>query len=411
MICPPLCSAQVESDSVAQTLTDRPVRDVVDAVAHYQIHTLLDGNYPKGAWNDVMTARAATGVTWFYPWGVTLYGMLRATEATGNPSYRDFVVAHNEITARYWKYLSWMRGNYSATHGSEVNQIINSSSIWRLMAMGSLDNTGSMSSQMLEELLRHNVTATMKQNKLLRSVADYIYYQQSRLPDGTFWRPEANQTLWIDDLYMSCPFLVRWYQYSGERMYLDDAARQVIGMAQRQQDSDGLWYHGNFIAQGITSPYKWGRANGWAMVATLEVLSAMPENDPNREALLSILRRHIDGIKPLQAPSGMWRQVLDHSELWEETSCTAMFAYSIARAVRRGWIGPENLDIAKRAFAGLSNNVTADGQVNGTCEGTSIGTTLDYYINRQRPPNDPLGPGPVLLAGCELLDAEKQFQQ
>ena len=66
-----------------------------------------------------------------------------------------------------------------------------------------------------------------------------------------------------------------------------------------------------------------------------------------RNRSLDVLRRHIEGVKPLQASSGMWRQVMDHPELWEETSCTAMFAYSIARAVNRADIvrGAEELGL------------------------------------------------------------------
>jgi len=115
------------------------------------------------------------------------------------------------------------------------------------------------------------------------------------------------------------------------------------------------------------------------------------------------LRRHIDGIAVLQAPSGMWHQVLDHPELWEETSCTAMFSYSIARAVNRGWIDPSNMAVARRGFAGLCSNVTPKGIVNGTCEGTGIGTNLQFYVTRKRPDDDMHGRGPVMLAGAELL--------
>ena len=99
----------------------------------------------------------------------------------------------------------------------------------------------------------------------------------------------------------------------------------------------------------------------------------------------------------------MWRQVLDKPELWEETSCTAMFAYGIARAANRGWIDASNLAVARKAFAGIAKNVTAEGGVNGTCQGTSIGTNLDFYINRPRPDDDLHGRGPVLLAGTEIL--------
>jgi unsaturated rhamnogalacturonyl hydrolase len=394
----------------AGKLSDDEILRVVNAIGSRQMQSrvLAEGTYPQGSWEQVSAHTPPRGVDWVYPWGVTLYGLSRVGEETGDAAYSSFVLRHNEITARYHQYLRWVASSYSASRPADVSQLTRASALWRLMALGSLDNTGAMSSQMLEGLQRHGATATAEETQLLEIVASYISAQQSRLPDGTFWRPERNQTLWIDDLYMSCPFLVRWSRQTGDRKYIDDAARQVIGMATRQQDADGLWFHGNFVGLGTTSPYKWGRGNGWAMVATVEVLSELPDDHPSRAQLLDILRRHIQGIAPLQAPSGLWRQVLDHSELWEETSCSAMFTYSIARAVRRGWISASNLDLARSAFRGISANVTADGQVNGTCEGTSIGTDLSYYIARQRPPDDIHGPGPVLLAGAELLAAERE---
>jgi unsaturated rhamnogalacturonyl hydrolase len=391
--------------------TERLARDVLARVAPHQIHDLVEGEYPRTAWEAVQGRRAPQGIVWAYPWGVTLYGLLRTSEVTGERSYADFVVRHNEIVGREHDYLRFVQSAFGPAHTTDVARLVNASTIARLLALGSLDNTGAMGSQMLEGFLRHSATPTAEQTELLRIVANYITLTQSRLGDGTFWRPERDQTLWIDDLFMSCPFLVRHAERSGDARHLDDAARQVIGMALRQQDADGLWYHGNYIAQGKTSPYKWGRGNGWAMVSTVEVLSAMRSDHPNRAALLEILSRHIEGVIPLQASSGRWRQVLDHPELWEETSCSAMFAYSIARAVRRGWIEPERLAVARRALRGIAQNVTATGVVNGTCEGTSIGLDLSYYVNRQRPEDDWHGPGPVLLAASELLAAEGERPQ
>ena len=82
-----------------------------------------------------------------------------------------------------------------------------------------------------------------------------------------------------------------------------------------------------------------------------------------------------------------------------------MFAYAIARAVNRGWTDPADLAVAQRAFEGLEARVTWDGAVLGTCAGTGISRKLEDYRARRQPVNDPHGPGPVLLAGAELLAA------
>ena len=64
------------------------------------------------------------------------------------------------------------------------------------------------------------------------------------------------------------------------------------------------------------------------------------------------------------------------------------------------------MPMARKAFAGISTHVTAEGVVNETCIGTNIGQVIDYYVNRTRPTDDLHGRGPVLLAGSELLTAK-----
>ena len=383
--------------------TLREARRVVSAVAQRQVVTLDDGALASDSWEAVLASRAPRGVTWNYPWGVTLYGMLRASEVTGDRTWSDFVVRHDALVGRTYAWARDVETRWGREHRAEVDRLRAMAPVAGALYLGNLDNCGSMSAQIVEATLRHGAVPNAGEELLLGTVGDYIANRQSRLPDRTFWRPEQSQTLWIDDLYMSCPFLVRWAQRTGDARLLDDAARQVLNFARRQQDADGVWFHANFIGAGVRTAYKWGRANGWAMVATVEVLSALPEDHPDRAAVLDVLRRHIAGIERLQAASGRWHQVLDHGELWEETSCTAMFTYSIARAARRGWIPREHLAVAWRGLRGLAERVGADGTIRDTCEGTGIGLDLGYYAGRGRPVNDPHGPGPVLLAASEVL--------
>jgi unsaturated rhamnogalacturonyl hydrolase len=265
-------------------------------------------------------------------------------------------------------------------------------------------------------MLRQPAQVIPEQQAVVARVANWITQEQERLPDGTFWRPNATDvskvmkpgTIWADDLYMGCPFLVRWAQYTGDPKSLHDAAQNVINMAARLQDKDGVWFHAYFEAEKKHSPWKWGRANGWAIIATVEILSALPDNNPDREKLLNIYRRHVAGLKTLQSDSGIWRQVLDQNESWDETSCAAMFAYAIARGVNRGWLPAGDMAVARKTFTGLcATAITPDGAVNGTCEGTNIGVELEFYANRKRPADDLRGRGGVLLAGTEILAGKK----
>ena len=389
-------------------ITDGEIRDIMNRVAHHQLRALKDGDYPspKEA-NGVASAQAAAkpeGIGWNYPWGVALYGLLRSTDATNDKTVEDFVLEHNQVCSRYYSWLGELKE--SAGDAPGFKDVLDKSSIRGLMRLGNLDSCGAMGAQMVEGILRHPEQESAQEKVVVARIADWIANRQDRLPDGTLWRSkQLNGTVWPDDLYMSAPFLIRYAKYTGDQKYLDDAANQIIHQAALEQDSDGLWFHGYFVSEKRHAPFKWGRGNGWVTVATVEVLSVLPENHPARAQLIQILRKQVEGLKKVQAPDGMWRQVLDKPELWEETSCTAMFAYGIARAVHRGWIDASNMAVARKAFAGIAKNVTPEGVVKSTCAGTNIGADLQFYIDRPRPDDDMHGRGPVLLAGTELLTA------
>lgn len=384
------------------------IRDVVARVAKHQIHPLADGvyNLKIESIDDAKADKAPEGIAWAYPWGVALYGMTRSTEVTGDKDVDKFVQEHDQICARYYQWLAGLEKQF----GAEGRDFARTTKIKGLVSLGNLDSCGAMGNQFLEMMARNPGEVTQADKDVVARIANWILEKQLRLPDGTLARPTRSDlngiSVWPDDLYMACPFIIRWSKYTGDPKLLDDAANQIIHQAELEQDADGLFFHGYNATEKKHSAFKWGRGNGWVTVATVEVLSALPKDHPSRAKLIAVLKKQVGGLKPLQAPDGMWRQVLDHPELWEETSCTAMFAYGIARAVNRGWLDESYMDMARKAFAGLTKNVTPEGIVNETCEGTSISQSLDYYVSRKRPSDDPHGRGPVMLAGTEILLAK-----
>ncbi|HSY18946.1 MAG TPA: glycoside hydrolase family 88 protein [Candidatus Acidoferrales bacterium] len=389
-------------------ISDAEIRDVITRVAKHQIHALADGDYAAvKSVEEAKAAKAPEGLAWSYPWGVTLFGMLRSTDVTGDKAVDKFVVEHDLACARYYSWLAGLKA--SVTNGADLNAFTRGSKIRGLISLGNLDSCGSMGNQILESMIRHPESVTPEEKAVVERIAEWVVKKQERLPDGTFWRPKSmGGTLWPDDLYMGGVFLVRWGVYNHDQKFIEDAANNIINQAAKEADTDGIWFHGYFEDKKQHAPFKWGRGNGWVTVTLVETLSALDEKSPLRPKLIEILKAQIEGLKKVQAPSGMWRQVLDKPELWEETSCTAMFAYGIARAVNRGWIDASNMEVARKAFAGIATHVTADGSVNGTCLGTNIGEDLDYYIKRTQPDDDLHGRGVVLLAGTELLLAGKK---
>lgn len=166
----------------------------------------------------------------------------------------------------------------------------------------------------------------------------------------------------------------------------------------------GLYRHG--WVEGMTDhpAFHWGRANGWAILAKLEVLDALPENYPGREKVLELFRAHVRGLAPLQSGDGFWHQLLDKNDSYPETSCTAIYTYCMAHAVNKGWIDPlAYSQVAILGWNAVSTKVNEAGEVEGTCVGTGMEFNPAFYYYRPAHKYAAHGYGPVLLAGAEMI--------
>ena len=184
--------------------------------------------------------------------------------------------------------------------------------------------------------------------------------------DGTY----ANGRGWTDDMFMATAILARTGQ-------IDLASRMLIQYAARLQRPDGIFIH------GADGPIAWGRGNGFAAFGAMEALSAMPSAHPMRAKVLEVLRRQMAALKTMQAPDGMWREVIDEPGSYRELTATAMIFSSMARGIRLGWLDRSYVPVAARAWRALSAHVGDDGSLIDVCESTGAGPTKDYYLNRK----------------------------
>jgi rhamnogalacturonyl hydrolase YesR len=331
---------------------------------------------------------------WFLSRGVVFSGLMRISEATGNSSYADLVRRAADFTADHFDYFLWEGKAYGTPSG-----------LAEIVKLGNLDSCGAIGSAYADLLLRTNGS---RYRPIVMRIANYIEHEQVRRPDGTFGRGNDASQLVVDDLYMACPFLVRAGKITGDRSYYDDAARQLLNFSRYLQDpTTYLYHHGAELDQDYVYPAFWGRGNGWAAMAATEVLSFLPDKHPQRQDVWAVLHNQLRGLLAVQAESGMWRQLLDHPDSYEETSGTAMFAYSLARAVNRGWVtgseAEEFANAAKRAWAALEQRIQPNGAVTGTCAGAAIRRDLGYYYQLPTPEDDDHGRGAVLIAGAEMV--------
>jgi unsaturated rhamnogalacturonyl hydrolase len=334
---------------------------------------------------------------WTYYMGVVLTGMMRASEATGNGAYRNYVSRNFQFFA----------ANMSYFHDQWELLQVPRASFYRFFRMNCLDDCGSMGAALAEY---YRADHQKRYLSALYRIANYIENVQLRLGDKTLSRPDPRyMTLWADDLYMSVPFLVQMGRIMEDQRYFDDASRQVLSYTSRLRDpATGLLRHAWFSDTQLPSVTSWGRANGWAVLAQTELLSNISTTHPLRDSLESVFVEHLKSLCMVQDSTGLWHQVLDRPDSYLETSCSAMFCYGIARAVRKGWLDSSYAGAAISAWKGICTRIRPDGRIEGICRGTEVGFDVDYYLNRPTPLNDTRGIGAVLLAGAEIIALKRK---
>ncbi|MGF7231508.1 glycoside hydrolase family 88 protein, partial [Arachidicoccus sp.] len=112
--------------------------------------------------------------------------------------------------------------------------------------------------------------------------------------------------------------------------------------------------------------------NGWVMMAQADLLSVLPEDYPQRNALITLFKQNVAGVARYQSSTGLWHQLLDKPDSYLETSCSAMFTYAIARGVNRGWLRSDFAQVAYYGWRGIESKITADGDVTAICPGTGL---------------------------------------
>lgn len=240
---------------------------------------------------------------------------------------------------------------------------------------------------------------------------------------GGFWhmKSQPNQ-MWLDSLYMASPLCAKYARLSGKQEFAALAVRQAELMYEHMRDTrNNLLYHG-WDDSGAApwadketglSAEKWGRAIGWFVVATVEILEATGMTFDGADRLRDNLAAIFHSLVQYQSESGFWYQVIDKPQAegnWTETSCTCLIAYAMAKAVRLQIAGREYLAAAKKAYEAVTDSLTEkDGALilDGICIGTCIDEgTYEHYIGRQTVSNDLHGSGAFLLMCGEMNQCE-----
>jgi unsaturated rhamnogalacturonyl hydrolase len=244
---------------------------------------------------------------------------------------------------------------------------------------------------------------------------------------GGYWHKKIYPwQMWLDGIFMGSTFMAQYaYRFDAPEWY-DIAGNQVKMIYEKTLDQNtGLLMHAwdESRQQKWCDPetgkshYPWSRATGWYTMAIIDILEYIPQDHPDRDDLIEILKKTCEAILKVQdKKSGLWFQVLDQGGRegnYIEGSGSAMFSYVFARGARKGYLDKKFFRIAGKAFDDIIKElITTDEKgfltMHNICGGCGLGGnpyrdgSYEYYINEKRFDNDTKGVAPFILAAIEL---------
>ncbi|MBD0367459.1 MAG: glycoside hydrolase family 88 protein [Flavisolibacter sp.] len=355
-------------------------------------------------WKDSFSLKEGQPARWSYDQGVILKGIEGVWNATGNGDYfryiqkcMDFYV-QEDGTIKGYKHDEF-----------NIDHINNGKLVLLLYRV-----TGKENYRKAAELLRNQLR------------------EHPRTSEGGFWHKKVYPyQMWLDGLYMGQPFYAEYAMVFGEDTAFNDVTRQFVLMERHARDpKTGLLYHGwdesrqQKWANQTTglSPNVWGRALGWYGMAMVDALDYFPENHPGRDSIIGILNRFAKAVTSVQdAKTGLWYDVVNmpnEPKNYFEASASSMLVYTLAKAVRKGYLPDTYLANAKKGYEGIVKQFikTENGLVNlhGTVSVSGLGGnpyrdgSFVYYMSEPVIVNDPKGMGAFINAAVEMEMVPKQ---
>jgi len=244
-----------------------------------------------------------------------------------------------------------------------------------------------------------------KQQKYLDSGLFYADTQwnlpENAKPEEKAWADQGyswQTRIWIDDMFMITAVQVQAYRATGDRKYIDRAAREMVFYLDQIQLKNGLFYH------SPETHYCWARGNGWMAVGMAELLRMLPKDNPDKDRIMNGYHQMMASLLKYQSPDGMWRQIIDDQEAWYESSSTAMFTYAMITGVKNGWLDKKEYGAAARkGWLAVTGYLNQNDELTEVCEGTNIKNSREYYLNRKRIVGDLHGHAPLLWCATALL--------
>lgn len=216
-----------------------------------------------------------------------------------------------------------------------------------------------------------------------RKNTGFLLNEAQRAEDGTLYHMLNTQQVWAD----SAAFLPYALAKLG---YVEEAYEQMQGICKRLYDpSTGLYFHKwDDETQSFLRPCVWGIGNGWILTGMLRLyLETRGKYHRESELLYKQMKTLLDTILSYQAETGLFCDILDDADSFQESECSEMVAYVIYRGVKEGVFESSYLKTAERIRGAIEKRVTKQGLIISASSspdfmipGTSVESQAHYLM-------------------------------
>lgn len=328
-------------------------------------------------------------------------GILLSTSDRSNLLQAGFTQrTFRKLVDQYPKYASTQQ--ISSYMSSSIVSVIPTISNATLDTTFPLDRLSSGNGLIYASQSNNNQTYRAAYEALFESVA-----LQPKNEEGSLWYYVYPNYTYLDGMYSLAPFLTLYSTLnttasSASAAIVDNVIKQLdLAWNHTYQPTSGLLVHGYDASKRASwanpvtgaSQIVWARSLGWycmALLDTLELLPSSPRAESARTWLIDHFQTLMEHVaKAVDGTSGAWWQVMDQPGRegnYIESSASAMFAYSLLRGARLGYVeAVRNVEVASRAYDYLVQKfVVQNGNGtlgwNGTVSVCSLNSSATYEV-------------------------------
>jgi rhamnogalacturonyl hydrolase YesR len=291
-----------------------------------------------------------------YMYGVGMRGILNLYRSTRNEKYLDFYLRHYQLRKPR---LDWML---------------------------------------------YDVTGDRKWLEGLEENARKWLANTRRDREGVLLDPRGRYTVDVFSGHFTVPII--YGAITKDPRFFDEALHHFkVYQSYLEDPSTGVWYSrwGHSLHPNRPNPGLWSRGNGWLASAWGEVMHLWDRAHPGYRTILKHWQEYCRSIAAFQTPSGMFRQLLNRPNSFEETSGTGLFCEGFARGVAHKTLPAEFATVAWRAFCGLRAVTDRNGNIHNS---STLAGGYNFERQYESCPrfNEPHANGTVMSACAALHD-------